>query len=35
MIARGKVSPAQALRGSRVDGAETIRKLYEASEGDR
>ena len=35
MIARGKVSPIQALRGSRVEGAETIRKLYESSEGER
>ena len=35
MIARGKVSAGQALRGSRVADAETIRRLYEESEPDR
>lgn len=35
MIARGKVSPVRALRGSRAEGAETIKRLYEASESDR
>lgn len=35
MIARGKVGPMQALRGSRTEDAETIKRLYEASESDR
>jgi fumarate reductase (CoM/CoB) subunit B len=35
MIARGKVSAGQALRGSRVEDAATIRRLYEESEPDR
>jgi succinate dehydrogenase/fumarate reductase iron-sulfur protein len=32
MIARGKVSPVQALLGKRAPGAATIRKLYERAE---
>jgi succinate dehydrogenase/fumarate reductase iron-sulfur protein len=35
MLARGKVSAGQALRGSRVEDAATIRRLYEESEPDR
>ena len=35
MIARGKVSAGQALRGSRAEDAETIRRLYEQSVPDR
>jgi fumarate reductase (CoM/CoB) subunit B len=35
MIVRGKVSAGQALRGSRIEDAATIRRLYEESEPDR
>jgi succinate dehydrogenase/fumarate reductase iron-sulfur protein len=34
LVARGKVSPMRALRGTRAKGAETIRRLYEAAEPD-